>query len=57
MTGEAVLVVYLLMGLGFSWMSDKGHRSLHGKPMHWSAWVAGTIGWFFAFIIAGWRKK
>jgi hypothetical protein len=57
MIWEAVIVVYLLMGLGFSWMSNKGHRVLYGTPMHWSAWIAGTIGWLPAFIIAGWRKK
>lgn len=57
MTWEAFLVVHLLMGLGFSWMSNKGHKSLYGTPLHWSAWVAGTIAWPIAFIIAGWRKK
>ncbi len=56
MIWEAVIVVYFLMGLMFSWMSDKGSRVLYDRPLHWSAWVVGTIGWLPAFIIAGWRK-
>jgi hypothetical protein len=56
MTWETFLVVYFLMGLGFSWMSAKGHRSLYKRPLHWSAWVAGTIAWPIAFILGG-RKK
>ncbi len=57
MIWETVIIVYLLMGVGFSWMSDKGHKSLYGTPLSWHSWVAGIIGWLPAFIIAGWRKK
>ena len=56
MTWEAVAVTYILMGLMFSWMSNKGSWVLYGKPLHWSAWVAGTFGWPIAFIVGGWRK-
>ena len=56
MIWEAVIGGYLLMGLLFSWMSAKGHRVLYGTALHWSAWVAGTIGWPIAFIVGG-RKK
>lgn len=56
MIWEAVIVIYLLMGLIFSWMSDKGHMSLYNTPLPWSYWVAGTLGWPVAFIIGGWRK-
>lgn len=56
MTWEAVIIVYLVMGLGFSWMSSKGHRALYGTPLLWPSWVAGIIAWPIAFIISG-RKK
>ncbi len=56
MTWEVAAVTYLLMGVMFSWMSNKGHRLLYGRPLHWTAWVAGTIGWPIVFIIGGWRK-
>ena len=53
MIWEAVTVVYLVMGLLFSWMSNKGHKSLYGTPLSWHSWVAGAIGWPIAFIIGG----
>lgn len=56
MIWEAVVVTYLLMGLLFSWMSSKGHKSLYGTPLRWHGWVAGTITWPIAFIIGGRRK-
>ena len=56
MIWEAVVVVYLLMGLGFSWMSSKGHKSLYGRSLSWHGWVAGAVAWPIAFIIGG-RKK
>ena len=55
MSWEVMVIVYLMMGLGFSWMSDKGHRALYSSPLPWPSWAAGIIGWPIIFI-AGWRK-
>lgn len=57
MIWEIVVATYLMMGLLFSWMSSKGHKALYGTPLSWYGWVASTVGWLPALIIAGWRKK
>ena len=56
MIWEAVIVIYLLLGLFITWMASIGHMLKYGTPIGWPAWVAGPIAWPVMLLVAG-RKK
>ena len=52
MMWEAVIIVYLMLGLALTWMFGIGRMLARGRPIKWHEWVAGTIGWLPVLVIS-----